>query len=116
MGKEQRSILQGSIGAKNLEIDAVQAEIVEKQKSMDSVRATEDKSRSNLTSLKNERNDLSKQIGEVMDERNASRNEFRDANNKWYDYQRAVKARKNILYEEGKLKYDEEKKSVPQGN
>jgi len=108
---EQRNDLKGSIGDKNKEIDAVQADIVAKQKSMDAMRDTENESRENLTSLKNERNDMSKQIGEVMDERNASRNEFRDANNKWYDYQRAVKARKNILYEEGKLKYDEEKKA-----
>lgn len=109
--KEQRKVLQDNITAKNLEIDAVQAEIVEKQKSMDSVRATEDKSRSNLTSLKNERNDLSKQIGEVMDERNASRNEFRDANNKWYDYQRACKARKKIQYDEMKLQEAAEKEA-----
>eukprot|EP00555_Chaetoceros_dichaeta_P003582 CAMPEP_0198250236 /NCGR_PEP_ID=MMETSP1447-20131203/1502_1 /TAXON_ID=420782 /ORGANISM="Chaetoceros dichaeta, Strain CCMP1751" /LENGTH=542 /DNA_ID=CAMNT_0043935043 /DNA_START=64 /DNA_END=1692 /DNA_ORIENTATION=+ len=109
--KEQRSVLQGSISAKNLEIDAVQAEIVEKQKSMDSMRATEDQSRNNLTSLKNERNDLSKQIGEVMDERNVARNEFRDANNKWYDYQRAVKARKKIQYDEMKIKETEEKEA-----
>jgi len=109
--KEQRKVLQDNITAKNLEIDAVQAEIVEKQKSMDSVRATEDKSRSNLTSLKNERNDLSKQIGEVMDERNASRNEFRDANNKWYDYQRACKARKKIQYDEMKVQEAAEKEA-----
>lgn len=109
--KEQRKVLQDNITAKNLEIDAVQAEIVEKQKSMDSVRATEDKSRSNLTSLKNERNDLSKQIGEVMDERNASRNEFRDANNKWYDYQRACKARKKIQYDEMRLQEAAEKEA-----
>jgi len=106
--KEQRAALQDLIKSKNDEIDGVQAEIEKKQKFMDSMKDTENESRQNLTSLKAERNDLSKEIGEVMDERNAQRNEFRDANNKWYDYQRAVKAQKKIQYDEMKLKENEE--------
>lgn len=106
--KEQRTTLKGLIDAKNKEIDATQEEIKAKQDAMDSMKDTEDEGRKNLTALKNERNDLSKEIGEVMDERNEKRNEFRDLNNKWYDYQRAVRAQKKIQYDEMKQKEVEE--------
>jgi len=107
--KEERSTLKGLIDAKNNEIDGVQAEIKAKQDYMDSMKDTENDSRQKLNTLKSARNNLSKQIGEVMDARNASRTTFREATNKWYDYQRAVKAQKKIQYDEMKVKENEER-------
>lgn len=109
--KDQRAALQDLIASKNKEIDAVQEEITKKQAYMDSMKDTENESRQNLTALKEERNALSKEIGEVMDERNAKRNEFRDANNKWYDYQRAVKAQRKMQMEERLQKEKEEEEA-----
>ena len=65
---------------------------------------TEDDGCKNVISLKNRRNDLSKEVDEVMDKRNAMFDTFRDTNDKWYDYQRAFKARKKIQYNEMKVK------------
>jgi len=109
--KKERTTLYGLIDAKNKEIDGVQAQIEEKLVFIDSMKDTENESRQNLTSLKSSRNDLSKEIGEVMDARNASRTEFRGATNKWYDYQRAVKAQKKIQYDEMKVKENEEREA-----
>lgn len=109
--KDQRAALQDLIATKNKEIDAVQEEITKKQAHMDSMKDTENESRQNLTALKEERNALSKEIGEVMDERNTTRNEFRTANNKWYDYQRAVKAQRKLQYDERLQKEKEEEEA-----
>lgn len=109
--KEERTTLKKRIDAKNKEIDAVQAEITAKQKYMDSMKGTEDESRNNLKALKSSRNVLSKEIGEIMDARQASRNKFREATNKWYDYSRAVKAQKKIQFDEMKVKENEEREA-----
>jgi len=108
---EQRGTLKALIATKNKEIDAIQKDIEAKQESMDSMKDTEDESRKNVTSLKNQRNDLSKQIGEVMDERNEKRNTFRDSNNTWYDYQRAVKLQKKIQYDEMRVQEQAEREA-----
>merc|ERR1712038_1739335 len=49
-------------------------------------------------------------IGDKMKERNDARDAFREANNKWYDYQRAIKAQKKMKYEEEKKKREEEER------
>jgi len=106
--KESRKSIQGELNAKDKEIDAVQVEIDEKKEAMGSLRDSEKENNQNLTSLKNDRDELKNKIGDLMDSRNALRQEFREANNKWYDYQRAVKAQKKLQYDEKKKKENEE--------
>jgi len=96
------------IKKKDAEIDAVQVDIDEKKKVVDAMKETENESRKNITALKEERESLKKQIGEKLDERNGVRTVFREQNNKWYDYQRAIKAQKKMKYEEEKKRRDEE--------
>lgn len=106
--KEQRKNISVDINAKDKEIDAVQAEIDVKQKLVDALKDSESEARKNLTGLKNEREALKKKIGEKIKERNDIRDAFREANDKWYDYQRALKAQKKLKYEEEKKKREEE--------
>mmetsp|Transcript_5811 Transcript_5811/g.8641 ORF Transcript_5811/g.8641 Transcript_5811/m.8641 type:complete len:541 (+) Transcript_5811:66-1688(+) len=101
--KAQRGSISDDIKAKDTEIDAVQEEITAKQTILDDMKKTESEFKKQLDSLTGERNDVRKQIGEKIGERNKARDAFREANDKWYDYQRGVKAQK-------KMKYDEEKK------
>jgi len=56
-----------------------------------------------------ERDDIRQRIGDQMDERNSLRQVFREATNKWYDYQRAIRAQKQMKWEEEKKKQEEER-------
>jgi uncharacterized coiled-coil DUF342 family protein len=98
--KEQRKVLSTDMNAKDKEIDAVQAEIDEKQKIADETKDTETEARKNLNALKAERETIRKEIGDKIGERNKVRDTFRDANDAWYDNQRAVKAQKQMKYED----------------
>lgn len=107
--KEERGSLSEVIKAKDKEIDAVQVEIAAKQKLLDDMKKSESEFKKQLDSLISERNDIRKVIGDKMGERNKARDAFREANDKYYDYQRAVKAQKKMKYEEEKKKRDVEK-------
>jgi uncharacterized coiled-coil DUF342 family protein len=101
--KLQRKVISDQLRAKDKEIDLVQADIEVKQKVLDDMKSTQDVQRSVVDDMKKERETLKQDIGDKLKERNEVRDTFREANNKWYDYQRAVKAQR-------KMKYDEEKK------
>jgi uncharacterized coiled-coil DUF342 family protein len=104
-----RKEIAASIAAKDKEIDAAQKEIDEKQKLVDAQKDSDAEIRKNLSSLKAERDSLRKEIGEKIEERNKIREEFQKENDKWYDYQRAIKAQKKIQFEEEKKKREEER-------
>jgi len=106
--KEERKSIQSQLNAKDIEIDAVQEEINKKKVAMDSFRDSEKEMNQTLTTLRNSRDELKTKIGGLMDKRNELRSEFREANNKWYDYQRAVKAQKKLQYDDIKKKEKEE--------
>lgn len=106
--KEQRKVISMDMAAKDKEIDDVQDEITEKQKIVDQMKDSEAEARKNLTALKTERDAIKKEIGEKIGERNKCRDAFREANDKYYDVQRAVKAQKKMKYEEEKKKREEE--------
>lgn len=103
--KEQRKVISAEMKAKDIEIDAVQEEITAKQKIVEAFKESETEARNNLTELKGKREEIRKEIGEKIDQRNKCRDAFREANDKWYDYQRGIKAQK-------KMKYEEEKKAA----
>jgi len=107
--KEQRKNIAEEMKAKDKEIDAVQVDIDVKQKIVDAMKDTETEARKNLNALKSQREEIRKEIGDFIDNRNTLRDGFREANDKWYDIQRAVKAQKKLKYEEEKEKREEEK-------
>lgn len=106
--KLQRKALGEQLRAKDAEIDAVQVQITAKQSILDEVRSSQDEQRKGVDEMKKERDSLRQQIGDKMKERNDTRDAFREANNKWYDFQRAIKAQRKIRYEEEKKKREEE--------
>ena len=67
------------------------------------MKSTQDVHRSVVDNMKKERKTLKQEIVDKLKKRNEVHATFRKANNKWYDYHRAVKAQR-------KMKYDEEKK------
>lgn len=105
--KTQRKLISEQLKAKDAEIDAVQAKITDKQKDLDSMKSSQDEQRKGVDGMKVQRDELKKQIGDKMNQRTEIREKFREANNKWYDYQRAVKAQKKMQYEEEKKKREE---------
>ena len=109
--KTLKKTLTADVAAKDKEIDAVQKEIDEKQKVVDALKDTEKEARMNLDTYKAEREDLKKQIGAKLDQRNALKDAFREASDKWFDYQRALKAQKRIKIEEEKQKREEERQA-----
>ena len=106
--KLQRKALGEQLRAKDAEIDAVQVQITAKQSILDEVRSSQDEQRKGVDEMKKERDTLRQQIGDKMKERNDARDAFREANNKWFDFQRAIKAQRKIRYEEEKKKREEE--------
>jgi uncharacterized coiled-coil DUF342 family protein len=106
--KVQRKLITEQLKAKDAEIDAVQAQIAVRQEVLDGMKSTQDESRKEIDEMKKERDNLRQEIGDKMKERNDTRDAFREANNKWYDFQRAIKAQKKMKYEEEKKKREEE--------
>jgi uncharacterized coiled-coil DUF342 family protein len=107
--KAERKTLGADISAKDKEIDAKQVEIDAKQKIVDEMKDTETEAKKNLSSLKDQRETIRKEIGDKIAQRNELRKVFGEENDKWYDYQRAIKAQKKMKYEEEKKKREEEK-------
>ena len=107
--KRQRKTINDSIAAKDKEIDAVTTEIDAFQAKIKAMSENETDKRSTLDDLFKKRDELKKTIADTLKEKDALRDGFREKNNAWYNYQRAVKAQKKIQYEEEKKKRDEEK-------
>jgi uncharacterized coiled-coil DUF342 family protein len=109
--KEQRKQLSAQLTAKDKEIDAVQVEITEIEKILDALRETEKEARGNVNGLKADRDTIKAEMKEKMDLRSTVRQAFREANDKWFDYQRALKAQRKLRYEEEQKEREEEKQA-----
>jgi len=106
--KLQRKLIGEQLKAKDAEIDAVQVLIDEKGQILDAMKSEQSEYRDALDAMKKERESLKQKIGDKMKERSDARDAFREANNKWYDFQRAIKAQRKMRYEEEKKKREEE--------
>lgn len=108
---KQSKVIKSDINAKDKEIDAVQVEVEAQMKKLDALRGVEGEARNLKKTMFSERDAFKEKIGAKMDERSALRKEFNADNDKWYDYQRAVKAQRQIRFEEEKKVIEEEKKA-----
>lgn len=106
--KEQRKLINAELTAKDKEIDVVQKQIDEKSSSLDDLTKNETDNRDQKKLLIAERDSLRKKIDDKYQEKNSVRQAFREKNNEWYNYKRAVAAQKKIQYEEEKKKREEE--------
>lgn len=106
--KEQRKTIQQQIAAKAKEIDAVTKEldqimnVIKEQNEKDSVK------RGSIQGLFQERDSFKGKVAQLIKEKDALRNAYREQNNAWYQNQRAVRAQKQMQYEEEKKRREEE--------
>lgn len=107
--KLKRKIISDNIGAKDKEIDAVSKEIEEAQAKLKEMSDKNSEQRSTVDVMFKKRDELKASISEILKEKDALRDDFREKNNAWYNYQRAVKAQRQMQYEEDKKQREEEK-------
>jgi len=107
--REQRKLISGEIAAKDKEIDEVAAQIEVKSEALKKLSEKETDSRSIMQEMFKERDDIKKKLHDAHEEKNDARQSFREENNKWYDYQRALRAQRRVQIEEEKKKRDEER-------
>merc|ERR1712187_276400 len=65
--------------------------------------------RKNRNALIKERDAIKTQINEKKNERSSLKKSFREANDRWYDYQRALRAQRKLKADEDKKRCGEEK-------
>ncbi len=107
--KRKRKEISDSIAAKDKEIDAITKEIDASQAIIKESSDKDTEKRAALDSLFKKRDELKQAIADLLKEKDAVRDEFREKNNAWYSFQRAIKAQKKIQYEEEKKKREDEK-------
>jgi len=107
--KEQRKTIQERIKAKDKEIDALSKEIDEIMAVLKEHNDKDAEKRGAIQGLFTERDDCKKQMAAKIKEKDKLRAIFREQNNAWYNYQRAVRAQKKLQFEEEKKKRDEER-------
>mmetsp|Transcript_18145 Transcript_18145/g.50493 ORF Transcript_18145/g.50493 Transcript_18145/m.50493 type:complete len:535 (-) Transcript_18145:1577-3181(-) len=107
--KKQRNAVNDSIKAKDKEIDAVTKEMDEVGGKIKAMNEKETDKRSVLDGLFKERENLKKEISVVLKEKDTLRDEYRAKNNEWWNTQRAVKAQRQLKYEEEKKAREIEK-------
>jgi len=110
--KEQRKLIAVEISAKDKEIDAVQVEIDVQQNKIKSMSEKETDSRGKIQALISERDVIRSSINEKLQEKDKTRKIFREANNAWYDYQRAVRAQRKMQQEEERRQREEERLAI----
>jgi len=105
--KEQRKNISALIAAKDKEIDTIQAQIDTASKAIDALREKDTNKKDALKALFTERDEFKGKMNEIIKKKDASRNVFRDANNDWFNYQRAIRAQKQLQYLEEKKAREE---------
>lgn len=109
--KKQRSAINDDIKAKDKEIDAVSKDMDEVGGKIKALAEKETDKRSIMDALFKEREGFKKEISVVLKEKDTMRDDYRDTNNAWWNSQRAVRAQKQLQYEEEQKARQEEKKA-----
>lgn len=107
--KVDRKSIQADLNAKDKEIDAIQKEIDGQSKVVKELTDKQSTQRGAVDELIKGREDLKTKLDEKFKEKNELRTSFREGTNDWYQNQRAVKAQRQLQYEEEKKKGEEEK-------
>lgn len=107
--KEEKRTISEQIKAKDKEIDVESAKIDEIMTLLKAQNEKDEKKRGEIKELFEERDVISGKISDKMKERDVKRTEYREANDKWFNFQRALRAQKKLKYEEEKKRREEEK-------
>lgn len=106
--KEQRKNIQDLIKAKDKEIDALSKQIDDKITTIKAMNEKDSKKRDKLQGWFKKRDELRQAFTDKLEEKDALRADYREKNNTWYSYQRAIRAQKKMQYEDEKKKREEE--------
>ncbi|CAJ1951202.1 unnamed protein product [Cylindrotheca closterium] len=109
--KLKRNAINTNIKAKDKEIDAVAKEMDVVGSKIKELSEKHTDKKGEVDTLFKDRERLNKEIKDILSEKDALRDAFREKSNNWYNFQRAVKARKKIEYDEEKKQRDEEHKA-----
>jgi uncharacterized coiled-coil DUF342 family protein len=107
--KEQQGSVKELINAKDKEIDGFSKQIDETMTIIKAINEVEGAKRETIQELFKEREDIKKKMDETAKERDSCRAVFREVNNKFYNFQRAIRAQKKMQYEEEKARYEAER-------
>jgi len=107
--KSDRKSISADLTAKDKEIDSIQKEIDAQFKVVKELTDKQSTQRGAVDELIKRREELKKELDEKFTEKNELRSAFREDTNEWYQNQRAVKAQRQLQYEEEKKKREEEK-------
>lgn len=108
--KQERKLISADLTAKDKEIDSVQKQIDEQAKVVKKLSDKHSSQRGAVDDLIKAREDLKDQLDAKFKEKGELKKEFREMTNEWYQAGRAIKAQKQLQFEEEKKKRDEEHK------
>jgi len=106
--KEDRKSISADLSAKDREIDAIQKDIDAQAKVVKELTDKQSSQRGAVDELIKRRDDLKDDLDAKYKERTDLRTQFRERTNEWYQNQRAVKAQRQLQYEEEKKRRDED--------
>ena len=106
--KLDRKSVSADLTAKDKEIDAIQKEIDAQAKVVKELQDTHSSHRGAVDELIKQRDALKEKLDEKFKEKGELKTEFREKTNEWYQAGRAIKAQKQLQYEEDKKKNEEE--------
>jgi len=104
----QRGDIYEKLNTKDKELDDMQLEIEAKMQVVLELSKKQDTHREEIKHLFSTRDELNKEISRLIKQRDSLRTEFRENNNQWQLYQRAIRAQKRMAYEEERRKHEEE--------
>eukprot|EP00563_Minutocellus_polymorphus_P001527 CAMPEP_0181038904 /NCGR_PEP_ID=MMETSP1070-20121207/10178_1 /TAXON_ID=265543 /ORGANISM="Minutocellus polymorphus, Strain NH13" /LENGTH=589 /DNA_ID=CAMNT_0023116707 /DNA_START=52 /DNA_END=1821 /DNA_ORIENTATION=- len=107
--RDEKKAVQTQLTDKDREIDAVQKIIETKSAALKVIYDKEAGTRADLNKLFAAKDEIRGKMNEIITERNALRDAYRQANNDWYHCQRAIRAQKQLKYDEEKAARDAEK-------
>lgn len=106
---EELKSKQGDIDSLKIERKQIQSELAAKDKEIDSIQKDIDKqTNSQVDDLVKERDAFKSTMDEKYKEKKALQTKFREQMNDWYHNQRAIKAQRQIAYNEEKKRREEE--------
>jgi len=106
--KADRKAISAELDAKNSEIDAIQKEVDAQAAVVKKLNEKQSNQRGQVGELIKKREELKNQVDGKIKEKNELRAEFREKTNDWYQCQRALKAQRQIQYDEEKKRREEE--------
>jgi len=107
--KGERKNIQAELDAKNTEIDAIQSEIDTQAEVVKELMDKHSTQRGEVSALYKQKEELKTQLDAKFADKDDLRTTFRENTNDWYQCQRAIKAQRQLQYDEEKKRREEER-------